>query len=353
MANFSFTFRRKRAEEVLFPILDAYRHKAYLYRVYHHQQAPQNKSIPKDVMRGSREHVVWLFYVALMNVRSRSKYIFKRAVLLHKKYPELFREEVLSLDPVDIANRLRDVGGFAYPRQWAVRWRKCSDTLFGMYHGDPIAIFSDAPTVNAFLDMKRSHKNQWLCGYGPKIYSLFSLFCEELGLIDHIVEAIPVDEHLQRICITTGILECYQLDGVNKRRRVDIVDAASIAEFLRRKLTKFCYKHGINVGELAHALWFLGSEACYICHMLDTLELVCPVCDLCSGPLETKRYTNERIWEVSNRKRKGSTRAQRTFSDPSFMYFGTNSKPKNTKSTPEGFADLGMLQVLLPFENDD
>ena len=330
MPKTTFSFRWKRAREVLLTLFNAYSERDFLYRIYHTQngEAPQFKFIPEGMLRGSHEHLVYLFFVTLITVRSKSKYVFSRAVVLYKVHPELFTSEVLSLTPEKIAEKMRDVGGFAYPEQWSARWHKCATTLFLKYNGNPLLIFSEAPTVNIFLDLKRKSKNQWLCGYGPKLYSLYSLFCEELGAINHIIEAIPVDEHLQRICITTGIVQCFNVDDSGEKKVAEIVDAAPLAEFLREKLTRFCYKHGISVNELSHAMWFLGSEGCFMCPKQEVLHLVCPIKDLCTGGLDTKRYTNERLWDLSKRKQKGSNNPQGTFEQPLFMYVGARKKKR-------------------------
>lgn len=314
-----FFFNEIRAHQVLRKrIYRAYTERTHLYSVFHTetQTAPQQRYIPKGIHPGSREHVVWLFFVVIMNVRSKSSFIFHRATILYERHPELFTEEVVRRSPEEIATILRQVSGFAYPNQWGRRWIHSAKTLFGEYGGNPLLIFKDAPTVEQFLKKKRESKRAWLNGYGHKIYSLFSLFCEELGLIPHTEGAIPVDEHLQRICLTTGVLECFAEEGESPP---DVIRADLIASFLRHELSEFSYSNGLSINDKAHALWFLGSQGCSNCSRLKTLELICPVHDLCSGGLDTEEYTNKRIWILSKRLGKGDVSGQKTFDLPEFM----------------------------------
>jgi len=319
----NFVFHEDRAHTVLYKgLYCAYRDKTHLFSSFHtdYNFAPQQRFVPRGVIVGSIRHAVWLSFVALMNVRSKSMFIFHRSIILYERYPELFTRDVLKLSQEDIAAILAGVGGFAYPNQWSGRWYHYARTLFNEYNGNPLLIFEDVPTVEDFLlkkEQEKKKRNKWLYGYGHKIYSLPALFYEELGLIPHAKGAIPVDEHHQRICLTTGVVECF--DDQDRLIPSKVVRADKLASFLRPQLSEFIYKRKLDMNAMAHAKWIQGSEGCANCPRLKTLELVCPIHDLCSGGLNTQSYTNNRLWVLSRRTRKGEPSGQKTLHEQGFM----------------------------------
>ncbi|HEC30770.1 MAG TPA: hypothetical protein ENI66_02020 [Candidatus Yonathbacteria bacterium] len=292
-----FVFHEDRAQRVLIDgIHRAYKDQKFLYNKYHavHGVAPQHCNLPKGVVLGSQKHVLFLFFTTLVTLQSSSDEGFKRSVLLYEQFHGCFTEHSL-LERVDGISTLEEIFkhvGFNKPKTWSGYWSECAETLFHEYDGDPLCIIRDVKTVDGMLlykkNARKEGKSWWLNGYGPKLFSLFCIFCEELGLIEPVSDAIPVDVHLQRICLSTGIVT------TDVGKFGDTV----LAEFLRKELTRFCRVNNIAPVDISHAMWFLGSKSCSKCNRVRGLKYHCPVFSLCTGSPPTKPYWRKGHWRT-------------------------------------------------------
>lgn len=293
----NFVFHEDRAREVLLKRIHyAYEKQKFLYSRYHafHGVAPQHNNLPRGVEAGSQEHVLFLFFTSLVTLQSSSDEGFKQAVYLYENFHECFTKRVV-IKRVDGTLTLEEIFkevGFNKPKSWSRYWSQCAMTLFYEYDGNPLNIIKEAKTVDGMLKRKKearkAGKDWYLNGYGPKLFSLFCLFCEELGLIEPVSDAIPVDVHLQRICFSTGVVT---VDTVR-------VGDTILAEFLRKKLTQFCWANGIKPRDLAHAMWFLGSKSCSRCNRIRGLESYCPIYKECEGSPPTEPYWHNGRWQL-------------------------------------------------------
>jgi len=293
----NFVFHEDRAHEVLLErIHGAYKRQELMYGQYHafHGVAPQHSNLPKGILKGSEEHVTFLFFTTLVTLQSSSDEGFKNAVRLYEEFNECFTYNVL-LSNIHGSNSLQDIFeevGFNKPSTWSKYWVQCARTLFCDYDGSPLGIIKDVKTVDGMLAQKKKARKEgkswWLNGYGPKLFSLFCIFCEELGLIEAISDAIPVDVHLQRICLSTGVVTADS----------DKFGDTILAEFLRENLTKFCWWNDITPVDLSHAMWFLGSKACSRCSRARGMHGYCPVYEECEGSPPTKPYWRKGHWRL-------------------------------------------------------
>ena len=294
-----FIFHHKRANTVLLPALEAYEEERFLYKKWHANNgvAPQQVSIPCNIQKSSVEHQVFLFFTTLITLQSVSDIGFRSCVEMYEGQGDIFSYEVLSMSIEDIATILKKYG-INKPEQWAKYWYASAIFLFKELQGQPLNLFNLFQTIDDYMVLKKRGE-LYLPGYGPKLMSLLTLFYEELALIATIPDAIPVDVHHQRICITTGIVTM-------RNPKEYSVNATLLAEFLRKNLAGWYIKMGNTPLNASHSLFFLGSKACSRCERLRGLELYCPIADHCSGGIPTRPYWKTGKWDLSlERKRKG------------------------------------------------
>ncbi len=293
-------FDQVRAVEVLSMLSSAYLEQRMLYERVNSSllSAPQQAHIPKDIIKGSRAHQIFLFFTTVITYASESDMGFRQSVDLYNRFPEYFGEELLHLDVSDVSTALLSVG-FVRPNQGAGYWHGSGTSLYREFGGEPREFFS-VSGVDEFLQRKKQMSKKFgreaLPGIGPKIFSLMSLFFEELGIIPEMPGAFPVDLHVQRIMISCGIVQ-----GSGR------VPASEVAEFIRPRLYAHCVTHGIRPLDLSHALWFLGNRVCTVCRHVEGLPMVCPVEQLCGGAIPSMIYGRKGLWDLDAvRHRKGS-----------------------------------------------
>lgn len=284
-------FNTERAERIFSEAHDAYVGERFLYSRVNTRYgfAPQNVHIPKEVKKGSHEHALFLFFTTVMMYASDSDMGFRQSVRLFEAYRYLFTEKIIDVDVPHVGNYLHEIG-FVRPNQGAEYWHGSGATLFNHYEGKPLRVLS-VQDVDEFLVKKRELEKRLgaesLPGIGPKIFSLMAIFFEELGLIDEMPGAFPADLHVQRICISLGIVEGS-----------GIVYAAKLAEFLRPRIYDICRRLSMRPVDLSHALWFLGNRVCTRCPLVEGIEHVCPIVRHCGGAIPSLIYSRKGKWDL-------------------------------------------------------
>lgn len=295
LSNKGIVFYDNQARTVFKDALSTYIEHRMLYREFHAENgsAPQHWGIPNRVLSGSPEHLVFLYFTTLVTLRAESDAVFRQMVGLWQERQEFFQESVVSMEEKEIEETLRRIG-YINPSQLAPRWKKCAQTLFQDLDGNPLRVFGGHQSIDAVMVAFKGQGKNRLPGYGPKLLSLLALFYRELGAIGDVDGAFPVDLHVQRICITTGIIT-----------GAGIVDSATaVAEPLRREISRICAQERMDPLALSHALWFLGAKLCVQCDKSAT-ELLCPVHTHCSGGVTSTRiYHKKGRWDLGNPDRK-------------------------------------------------
>lgn len=285
-----FKFDKRRAKRLLIDrLFGAYDYETHLFEYVHAKNgdAPQHKYWPADTEKGSCKHQVFLFFATLLTYRSGSEEWFRQCTALFDRNKDLFFRKVLEMDMKTIENHLR-TAEFVHPIAAAKYWKENARTLFDVYGGDPLKIFSEG-TISGIIKTKRESKGNLLQGYGPKLLSLLALFYEELGLIKSISDAFPCDLHVQNQCISLGLVKAES----------NTVDAYKLADFLRINLSNLCNKNGVSALDLSHAMWFLGNRVCIDCNRRRRIsERLCPIMDCCGGRMPTQLYRRRGKWNT-------------------------------------------------------
>jgi endonuclease III len=279
------TFNKKRAREVLGRLYAAYQLRQGLFEVRHDDRgdAPQDKFIPEGVTRGSRLHAVFLFFATGTDRRQVSSNLYKSHMDFWERHPEMYQEQMLRMREQRVEKLIRSMP-IGMKDDVVKNWRPCAQTLYGDLRGEPIALFAKGD-IESVIEFKRSKDGDRLPGWGPKIISLYAIFLEKLGLVPVIYGAFPVDVHIQRICISTEIIA-----------QTGILHREAVAEFIRPRLFDLCMEEWWDRSDLAHAMWFTGSELCNGCSSSRVVASLCTVIDLCGGGLNTRQYGKEGRW---------------------------------------------------------
>lgn len=188
------------------------------------------------------------------------------------------------------------------PGQSASYWPRVAETLYREFGGDPLEIFRRYPTIEAFLLFKREwarkHGHDPFPGIGPKICSLMTMFFDELGLMSMPEDAMPVDVHLQRFALETGII---RYEGT-KRLTNEMLERRA-----RVLYCDICNKNVWSHVDFSHAIWFLSKHLCSSCHRKKIAQTLCPTFDLCLGSIASNSYFRRGIWIIEHRQKNGGT----------------------------------------------
>ncbi len=296
------TLDEERAYQVLELVYNAYLEGRMLYgHTDKNVHAPQWRHIPGGMEQGGGEHQRYLFFLTATDRMGISSEIHRGHRELWTKHPWLYTSDVIGTHLERMVELVREYR-IGLPEKTAQNWLTIAETLFGTFGGEPSVMYAEA-SIDAILMMKRASRTRdvWrLPGFGPKILSLLSLFYAELGVIAMPLDAFPVDVHVQRLAISTGIISG---EGV-------FFDE-TIERMLRPLLCRIVRERGWSAIDLSHAIWFLGNRLCTQCPRTKSAPLLCPVYDTCGGAISTGSYGRGK-WDLGEpRYRKGGDRTLR------------------------------------------
>ena len=281
----------EQARTVLRSLYEAYMEERLLYAHVVRSDAPQTRHLPESIVRGGEDHLRWLFFAALTDRRDSSENVYAAHKRLYIRYPILYFREVMISTEEEI-KKILVAEQVSMPGTSARNWLACADTLYGKFGGDPLRMYESGNISGALL----SKKEFPLPGYGAKLLSLLALFFHEVGALEKLPEnTFPIDLHVQRIALATGIIR-----GKGNVRN-DMLE-----NVLRELFSQIAEEEGWDVLELAHALWFLGNRLCTGCSRSSKALHFCPVYEQCRGAIPTRSYFKKGLWELNaERLRKG------------------------------------------------
>lgn len=284
-----------RAYALIDQLMSAYNFRRDLYQHIHRVDAPQTVCRPSELVIGSQEHARWLFFAAMTDRREVSSQVYAAHRELWRNYADVLYNNPLDLlmDEESVVTLLRE-HKFGMPSTAAASWVACSKTLFFQLEGDPTRIY-DGTSIDGIVSKK---KREWkLPGFGSKILSLLAIFYAELEMIEMPVDAFPVDVHVQRFALSTGILSLKQEERNSTLERI-----------LRPLLSRICQERGWAPVEVAHAIWFLGNQLCTVCSFGTQSRMYCPVYQDCGGAFTSLDYFKRGMWNPQSRYPKGNCR---------------------------------------------
>lgn len=263
-------FNKKRAVKICNTLIDAYDKKEGVFArkdIY-----PETK--PWDMPR--KDYPEFLFYSNILNYSTNAKNLFNS---LKKGGLELKTGSILSKSNEEIAKLIKS----RFSKTAADRLKKAAETLDERYDGNPLNLF------NGNLQ-KTYERIEEIPGYGIKLARLLTIWYHKYGFLrckENDLE-LPVDLHVTRISINTGIIIISENHNIRKDRIVN-----PLTEFY----ATLCKKHGFSGLKLNEAFWGLGAKACskaiirkddYLC------KTECPVEKFCKKEMYTPKKLQEK-----------------------------------------------------------
>ncbi len=297
-ARFDIEVDEERAVRVIRPLCASFRSGS----IVKERDAVQWKYIPPGMEGGSRIWQQWIFFATLTDRREDSKYVYESHTRMWIDYPELYLPIVVGIPPKEIELILRKYK-VGCPEDSSKYWPRCAQTLFQEFGGDPRRMFrlGDTTPIEDILTFKRCFPGRDpLPGFGPKISSLLAIYYAERKLIKIPTDAFPVDLHVMRFLISTGIV-----------RGTGVVENQWLASIVRKLLCRVVKRLGISAIDASHAIWFRGNRGCTRCYKVRAMPKLCPVYNECGGAIRTSPSREDGVWRLDDlRHRRGGDMAR-------------------------------------------
>ena len=252
-----------RAELVIGKLLGAFRKKEFPYGEL--WALPQT-FIPEGIRSNPLTHARFLFYCChYMRGSIKSDFAVRQLVEIWKERPDFFDPyKVIDQDPLtDLRSYL---GKFLmYKVDEMTRfWYENSQRLVLHWKGDPRNIFVGVDTIsqlhvrvtNKGTRSKHYQQNQiGFLGFQEKMAAMLAYFLIDVGLVPEFTAPPPVDFHLIRVMLATGIL--YRGENENRTMRYEHAEPQG-----RSVLEAYAHRHNVGLVELGNSLWMLSVVLC-------------------------------------------------------------------------------------------
>jgi endonuclease III len=303
----------KRAASILEKIYtDATCNQGFFAHINREMNAPQNTIFPEGVRKGDPLHMLWLFFAVMTDRRGQSFRVYEGHVRLWEKYRWLYTSEVAQADAKDVVDIVRREG-LGLHSNIIENWVRVAKTLFDVLDGNPLNIY-ESGSINSIVYPMKGDRRLDLPGFGPKILSLLSMFYKEMKYMKIMpLDAFPVDVHVQRIAISTGILESS--DGMIPNNYAEAILRFLICSLANRK--------DWSRVELSNALWLIGNRGCSGCYRRAIMSHFCPVYDECNGAIDSGPYYKGK-WNLEKMFRKSCGYGEMFSPDLPLMRFASD-----------------------------
>ncbi len=297
-ARFDIEVDEERAMRVIRPLYDAYRSGPIIKE----RDAVQWKHIPAGMKGGSRLWQQWAFFATLTDRRELSDAVYSSHVRIWAEHPELYLPIVVGIPPKEIEEILRQYK-VGCPGDSSRYWPRCARTLFQEFGGDPRRMFrlGNTTPIEDILAFKRQFPSgDPLPGFGAKIASLYALYLAERKIIKMPEDAFPVDVHVMRFVISTGIV-----------RGTGVIENQKLGSIVRVLLCRVVQRLRISAIDVSHAIWFRGNQGCTRCPKVRAMPALCPVYADCGGAIQTIPSREDGVWRLDDlRYRRGGDMAR-------------------------------------------
>lgn len=286
-ARFDIEVDEERACEVMARLYNAFRSGP----IVRERDAVQWKHIPKGVKGGSQLWQQWIFFATMTDRRELSDAVYASHAVMWHEHPELYLPVVIGIPPEEIEQILRQYK-VGCPRDSARYWPRCAQTLFNDFGGDPRRMFklgNTTPIEDILVFKDQFPGGDPLPGFGAKISSLYALYLAERGVIKMPEDAFPVDVHVMRFVISTGIVH-----------GTGVIENQQLGSIIRKLLCRVVKRLRISPIELSHAIWFRGNQSCTRCYKVTAMPKLCPVYNDCGGAIQTLPSREDGVWQLDD-----------------------------------------------------
>lgn len=253
----------KRAELVLDAILDRYNRGAYPYNTKRSMLA--ELELPSNLVRGGEDEARWWFFSCML-MRGGINSDTALEALKEAYEAEMTPGGLRPFDPQCAAkltvyqmtgiNREAGTGLYRLGRDWI----NCAKILVEKYDGQVMQLieqFSDYETATGLL---RKKGGTGFPGFQYKMTSMLLFFLVESGLLKYFPYPPPVDFHLIRVTVATGIVKTDRPGNLVIARTAREIER--LQEALRQMYLDYASRRGIRSNELSDAVWLHSRLLC-------------------------------------------------------------------------------------------
>ena len=247
----SFKIDRDKAVNIGQILLDQFYNRKGFFKDY---EMPEY-ILPPNMMKGSKEHALWLTYVISIDYMTDAVKLWSRSREEFLYSPDSFNStKILDMSDLQLQTLVKRVGG-RYPKTGAGTWRKIAKVLLEDYEGDPRLITTKPESIETLK--KKIDVLPYLRGKKLSNFYLRAMGENELFQISNFNELdIPVDIQVARFTIYTGVLNllsesfrgCVHEEPLRGLIEEAWRDAAT-------ELTTYPWK-------LDEPIWTVGSKLC-------------------------------------------------------------------------------------------
>jgi hypothetical protein len=275
-------------------LLDAYESNDFIF-----SKVGESFRLPSNIQKGSREHALYLFFVAPATYYADSEILWSNFNRFYEERPEFF-------DPEYIINNFIQEGGnivssktkgtlkdiiaenlrHGFSSEIARRWYQNSRKLYREYEGDPRNIFKNVFDAEEALRRLNVGKKKENCfrGFGQKTGNLLLLWFSKYGLLDEKFDTytieVPFDRHA--INFTVGH-EIVTVEGTPHKK--------DFVLFAKENFKRNFLKDKTDPRKFTEAQWILGSKVCSKNDCVTSIEEKdCPFYEPCKYRLDSSFY---------------------------------------------------------------
>lgn len=244
---------------VLSDLLERFERKQFPYDRYRLPQDHENFKFGRNFQIGSKQHASLLFRLCYY-MRGRTDSVGAAVKLgeLHRRHPRYFDDaKSAKMNPLALQNSMLHIGLTALkdfvPGAWVIN----SGRMLQRYQGDPRRIFDGVDNFEeACRRVQNDKKGGGFQGFQEKMVSMLLYFFMDEGMIEPFYYPIPVDFHVMRVSVSTGIVE-FSENPVGQ----DVLSQELKAN-LREMFHKYSESNGIHPNRIAEAVWLLSNLLC-------------------------------------------------------------------------------------------
>lgn len=251
-----------RAEVVLGKIWERYQTGQYPYNKAD-SMLPQNFA-PANLPRGGEEEAWYWMVVCLwmrggVNSTDSAKQLSRLYVFCAQRrgLNPFIPSEAARMSERQIINLLGKVGLGMH--QSAPAWIQNAQRLMQNWDGKVLAVFDGISSYEEVWPRLIQDNGSGFIGFGHKMACMILYFLMEAGLIKGFPFPPPVDFHLQRVAVATGILR--RRDGHGRIAYLE-KEFEEIQERLRGLYLDYELRHNLDGNRFTDSLWVLSRTLC-------------------------------------------------------------------------------------------
>lgn len=210
-----------------------------------------NVEIPNDIIPGTNNHIVYLFYSCLLDYGMRSKNYHQNLINTYKNHKEIFNPKFVIANylnnELELFAIIKDNIHPRYPNVALKKWLVLSKFLNDNFPKESLK--EKITSLKSYKELYNFIKN--INGYGQKTGGLLLRLIYESGIchFNDDIDNIPIDRH---------DIEISYLNGIIKKENLNSKEI----EQLGKTWIKVAHQNNIKASDIDKYLWIIGNSLC-------------------------------------------------------------------------------------------